>query len=154
MSGWLSDVVGGPREAHHVGSADEYRTWVLKLRARLAPQQPGLRESTTPLPAYVSHGRWVVQCPCGNCPSASREWGIAVCVECGVVHPCDFSERADTVEAILLARPGVLHRDFFPTEAIARKHGEPEAHSVLGLARKNRQEGDPATRRVVPKGGG
>lgn len=55
---------------------------------------------------FVSAGRWVVMCSCHNGPSASPEWDLACCFECGAIYramawPVDRLE----IEAVLMAMP-------------------------------------------------
>lgn len=59
-----------------------------------------------PLEVFVSGGRWLVECPCGNCPMVAPEWGnLALCYECGAIYdklvmPVD----AHLIEAMLVLR--------------------------------------------------
>jgi hypothetical protein len=78
-------------------------------------------------PAYVSHGRWVADCPAPGCSSAQavspedkRFW----CVHCEnawvegrwirVQWPEDWQER----EELLLRRPEIKTRNAFPHETV------------------------------------
>jgi hypothetical protein len=134
MSGWLQNVIGGPVQAHGVHSAEEYRARA--LAAVRAHGVPGLTEQSEQSVAYVSDGRWVVDCACGNSPSASHEWGLAICMECGAVYEPTFPAARPAIEDTLLARARPSQRHFFP------QRGE----TLQSLKAENRQHGDAATR--------
>lgn len=56
--------------------------------------------------AYVNHGRWLVQCSCGNGAFTHPEWRVACCAECGAVfRGVVFPENRAEIEAVLLKRP-------------------------------------------------
>jgi hypothetical protein len=107
----LRNVIGGPREAHGVDSPDSYarRAKAFLIKHGLST---GLQDRPQTPSAYVSDGRWVVDCDCGNAPSASHEWGLAICFECGSVYRPHFPADRGEIEAELLKRP-VANRHFF-----------------------------------------
>lgn len=78
---------------------------------RLSPQQ------TRP-EAFVSQGRWVINCTCGNGPSASPEWELAVCLECGKVWQPVFPDRRELLETVLLSRERMANRNWEPAESV------------------------------------
>lgn len=130
--GLLSKVVGGPEQAHGVRSEAEYR---LRAKSFLLRHglQPILVERTERPEAYVSDSRWVIDCDCGNGPSASPEWGIAICLECGAVYRPTFPEDLGDVEAALLARPSPRNRHWHPErETAADLRHENRAHGIGG----------------------
>jgi hypothetical protein len=55
------------QDIHLVSTAQEYRAWHAGHMAqrRRAGLQGKAADSTTPFDAYINHGRWVVDCPCG-----------------------------------------------------------------------------------------
>lgn len=67
-------------------------------------------------PVWVSGGKVLVECPCGNCPSVSLEWGgLGLCFECGAVYeglaaPAEFA----AIERALMARPRLTDRYWTP----------------------------------------
>lgn len=137
---WLDRVIGRPEQAHRVKTPEEYRQKAQAFLLRHGAS-PVLRERTEQSPAYVSDGRWVCDCDCGNSPSVSPEWGMAVCFECGSVWqptmPADYREA----ERILLARSSVFNRHYFPTDHLARRRGLVRAETVADLRRENRAHG-------------
>lgn len=118
MSGWLQNVIGGPKQAHAISTPDEYAA---RARAFLEArgQPPALSEATSQPTAYVNDGRWVCDCPrafCNNSPSVSPDWGIAICLECGTVSRPMLPAFPASVERILLARPDARMRHFRPQD--------------------------------------
>ena len=85
--------------------------------------------------AYVNHGRWVVDCPCGSAQLACRSDRRFFCTDCRnawafgkwvrVTWP---AEEAD-IEALLLQRPFPRNRNWHPRE------------SASGLAMENADNG-------------
>lgn len=79
-------------------------------------------QSKTRLLAYVNHGRWVVDCPCGSAQLASRSDRRFWCVEChnawasGKWVGVDWPQDEADVEALLLERPEEKTRNWQPTE--------------------------------------
>lgn len=142
MAHWLRDVIGTPKELHGVESADAY---IAKAKAFLVRhgQKPSIREVAERPDAYISDGRWVCRCACGNGCAAHPEWEIAVCFECGTLYRPVFPDGRQLAEAVLLARPHSHNRHYFPTDETARIHGIPKRETVLGLARENRARGLP-----------
>lgn len=147
---WLTDTIGTPEQAHGVTTEAAYREWALKIRARMGVKSVALRDVKARPAAYVSHGRWVVECPCGNCPSAhpggTSAWPepVAVCVECGAVYRPTFAEPVEAVEATLLARPDIKMRDYYPTKEIAQRHGVGARDTLAALKKQNGEHGHPA----------
>lgn len=99
--------------------AESYRDWVTTL-LRVVRWMPGvvLVERGESSNAWVSDSRWVCSCDCGNCPSASRDWGIAICCECGSVWTPVFPPDAEEIEAGLLAIPDPMERDYKETRLL------------------------------------
>jgi hypothetical protein len=146
---WLKNTIGTPEQAHGVTSEAAYRAWALAIRKRMGVKSVPLRDVKTKVTAYVSHGRWVVQCGCGNCPSAhpggAPGWPepVAVCVECGAVFRPTFAESVEDVEAVLLARPEIRTRDYYPTKEIAQRHGVEARDTLAALKKQNTDHGHP-----------
>lgn len=145
MSHKLHGKIGTPAEAHAVTSAAEYRALAARHLAR-AGLVGALHDDPAPLPAFVSAGRWLVMCPCGNGPSAhpggAEGWPepVAVCFECGAVYRPVFPPLRAAAEEVLLARPHFSHRHWFPDPASAGRRGlRPER--VEDLVRENRARG-------------
>lgn len=112
----LDDVIGGPRECLRVDSLEAWTLKAMAIRAGLGLRTQLTRSSTT-LPAHVSDGRWVVDCPCGSAGLASHEWGVGICVDCGTIHAVAFPVQRKAVEETLLARPNPANRHFLPADA-------------------------------------
>ncbi len=112
----------GPLVAHGARTAEEYRA---KQAAHLRQLRSGYPLSgfgephavSEPIPAIVSGGRWVVMCPCGNAPSASPEWALACCFECGAVYEAvTFPADREAVEAALGRLPVGQPRHWAPKD--------------------------------------
>lgn len=136
---WLNNAIGRPEQAHGVRTEEEYRQRAMEFLARHG-RLPVLKERDGDQPpAYVSEGRWVCDCDCGNGPSASPEWGIAICFECGSIwRPIIPADHAEGEEA-LLQRPLPRYRHWFPDDVIARQRGRTRAETVNDLRRENRE---------------
>ncbi len=141
---WLLDKIGRPREAHGVNSPEEYMQRAKEFLIRHG-QRPILREREGPQPvAYVSDGRWVCDCDCGNGPSVDPEWRLAVCFECGSIWRPVIPARYREAERVLLARPSPANRHWFPDPKIARRVGLLKAETIGDLKRDNQRMGLPA----------
>lgn len=138
MSHLLRDRIGTPETQHRVGTAEDYVAWVRQAHVNLGGTPQDVAPSGLTLDAYVSDGRWVVQCPCGNGPSAHPEWKIAACVECGAVHGVRVPRDWRRGEAALLGREHPHQRHWFPTDETARAHGLERHETVATLLRENR----------------
>jgi len=112
----LDDAIGGPRECLRVDSLDAWVRRAMAIRAGLG-WTAQLTRSSVALPAHVSDGRWVVDCPCGSAGLASHEWGVGICVDCGTIHAVAFPPQRKAVEETLLARPNPTNRHFMPAAA-------------------------------------
>lgn len=126
--------IGRPLEAHGARTPTEYRARqaqhiadIKVARPELAWRDPFL-SSETPTP-FVSGGRWVVMCGCGNAPSYDPDWRLALCFECGAsyerVPPPD---RSDHGEAVLMARPAMTQRHWLVGETLRDLIAENIAH--------------------------
>lgn len=143
---WLQDAIGGPRECLQVDSPEAYELWA--RRVRMGMRAPAaLKRATRSQPAHVSDGRWCFDCPCGSAGLASHEWGVGICVDCGVIHPVTFPDDRAEAEATLLARPNVLHRHYFPHAATARRRGLARGETVEHLEAENVARKVPVRRR-------
>lgn len=143
---WLMDKIGTPEDAHNVRSPQDYVAMARKVLSGNGVRPGRVHAVAAPVEAYVSDGRWVVQCACGNGPSAHPEWRLAVCFLCGAILEAVFPPNWRTGEAILLAREAPTRRHWFPHERVARRHGIERAESVLALARENRRHDRPVRR--------
>lgn len=131
----LQDVIGGPRECLRVDSLDDWTRKAMQIRASLGlPAQ--LTRSSVAVPAHVSDGRWVFDCPCGSAGLASHEWATGICIDCGTIHAVAFPAQRADVEAELLARP-VRNRHFFPHAPDALKRGLPAGETLASIRREN-----------------
>ncbi len=71
-------------------------------------------------PVFVSGGKWLVVCACGNCPSVAPEWaGLACCYECGAMYEgLVLPGRAAEIEQALVVRPGLAARHWTPALSV------------------------------------
>lgn len=150
---WLQNVIGTPVEGLRVKSEDQYRAKALAIQKGLGVQ-PRLVETGKRRPAYVSDGRWVLDCDCGNGCLAhpgdgSKAWprSVAICTECGNVYTPRFPEERKAVEAALLVRPNPLNRHFFPDKTTARQRGFGRGEVLEDLERENTERGLSARKR-------
>jgi hypothetical protein len=97
----------GPTEMHrHQGVRDRATFAVAQERFLASGGRPGQWECDMPADPRVNHGRWIVDCVCGNGASVSHEWREARCFACGAVYRgVAFPANADEIERVLVARP-------------------------------------------------
>lgn len=117
-------TIGTPREAHGVDTVEKYFALANSIRSKgmsVLPTRTWLpfRDVLHAVPE-INCGRWIVRCECGNCPSASPEWDLAICLECFAVYKdIEFPEDYRDLETILMERPKMLNRNWFPIETAA-----------------------------------
>lgn len=127
-------TITGPLHAHGVRTAEEYRAYQAHHIRQLQAARPvgpwgDPHAVTDPIVAVISGGRWVVICVCGNAPSASPEWRLACCCECGRIYEAvSFPENREAIEAVLLLRPVSRTRNWVPSETVADLEHENVAH--------------------------
>jgi hypothetical protein len=136
---WLQGVIGGPRECLGVSSLDAWQNKAKTMRVRMG-LSPALRTATRKQPAHVSVSRWVFDCPCGSAGLASHEWGVGICVDCGVIHPVSFPDDRAEVEAVLLDRP-VQNRHYFPARETATRRGFARGERLADITGENEIRG-------------
>jgi hypothetical protein len=116
--------IAGPPECHGVRTAAEYRALQHDVLRRLvatglAPATLTPHAGGTAPPPYVSAGRWVLDCPCGNAPSVSVPWDLALCLECGAIYTgLAFPPDRPRIETVLLNRQR-QQRNWKPPETLA-----------------------------------
>lgn len=125
-----------PLHVHGARSEAEYRQQQRDHLMRLQTARPALGFGDpwlveAPAEALVSGGKWIVRCACGNGPSASPAWQLALCFECGAVFEgVTFPEDAADVELALLARPQLRNRHWAAPETVADLIAENVQHGV------------------------
>jgi hypothetical protein len=87
----------------------------------------------TPMPAYINHSRWLVDCACGNGVPVTIGDGPreAVCFVCGMVwtNPVFPADESD-IERLLVQRRHTPTRNWQPGETVADLHRENDEHGV------------------------
>jgi hypothetical protein len=94
-------------------------------------------------PARVNHGRWIVDCPAGDCLAALRVEGATGVCDCRDDNVCDHPEiphdlafaverpaDADEITRILDLRPTRPSRNWYPGETLAEVKAENVEHGV------------------------
>jgi hypothetical protein len=109
------------------------RDW-LKLEALklLVHVEPG--EYVRSLPARVLYGRWMVDCPeCNGALDVDPDEPVFLCLSCGwpgklavVVFPQDRKE----IERLLVLRPQIHTRNWFPGEPVKNLATENHEHGL------------------------
>lgn len=125
-----------PLHVHGVRTPEEYRALQRSAIANGKTARPGLNwkepwPSDRGRSAFVSGGKWIVICDCGNGPSADPEWRLALCLECGAVYedvalPDDRAE----IERLLLERAQVSNRHWHRAETVSDLARDNAAHGV------------------------
>lgn len=137
MAGWLQSVIGRPRQAHGAKTPQEYLNRATSYRRSMGKRMgvpTDMHDDMAAIFAYVSSGRWVVNCQtpgCNNGPSADPEWRLAVCYECGTVYRnVVVPTRWKEYEYHLLRCPDPQIRHCFPFAPIALRYGLQGAQSI------------------------
>ena len=115
-----------PLHVHGARTPEEYRALQRQFIANCRRARPTRRVaepwlSLDSLGAYVTGGKWVVACPCGNKPSAHPDWHLACCFEpeCGAIYQgVRFPEDAAAITEILLRR-APRYQSWLPSETLA-----------------------------------
>lgn len=135
----LPNFIKEPPHVHPgVATPEQYRQKQRMVIRHNAQALPGLpwREPWLCLdrpPVFISGGKWVIECSCGNCPSVSLAWGgLALCFECGAVYEgLPLPEQAALIAALLAARPRLMDRYWNPHVSVSDLQDQ---NAVLGLA--------------------
>lgn len=113
--------IRGPRLVHGVRSETEYAR---KHAAQLAELRRTGREvyewsADDGAEVLVSGGKWLVVCSCANAPSASVEWDVARCFDCGAVfRHMVWPEDSTDIALTLRARPEPHTRNWRAPETL------------------------------------
>lgn len=109
----------------NVKSERDYRAQQARYLAKFCESypnmpQPKARIVTPHPPAFVSGGRWLVECACGNCPAIEPTYnGLALCYECGAIYEgVELPADAAAIEQALVARPNMADRYWNPHMAL------------------------------------
>ena len=125
-----------PFDVHGVSSPDAYRAF---HAATLAAQRVRAPHRNLPEPwiclvprdVYVTFGKWLIRCVCGNAPSVSPEWRLACCLECGAVfESLSIPDDYQAIESMLLARPALVNQAWLQPETVDDLAAENAAHGV------------------------
>jgi hypothetical protein len=86
---------------------------------------------TTHLFARIEHGRWIADCACGSGVNVQPGWPEARCLGCGAVYSdVVFPLNRAAIEAVLVKRPGLANRNWWPSESLEDLERENDAHGV------------------------
>lgn len=132
----------GPHHLHpRVKTESDYREKQREAMRRGRLKYPNLdwpdpwRYEGGSLPSvYLSGGMWQIHCAtvgCGNRPSASPLWRLALCFECGAIYEgLVFPPNVRGIERALLARPIPANRNWLPHETVDDLQRENRAHGI------------------------
>lgn len=124
----VPDYLLGPHHVHPgVNTEADYRRQQAETiaRGRALYQNLPWRDPwrwTGSLPSVrVAQGAWQIECAtgCGNFPSVSPEWGIALCYDCGAVYEDIMIPEAAEIERLLVRRQRLANRNWLPGETVA-----------------------------------
>ena len=136
MSFWPKTIMG-PLYVHGARTECEYADLQARaiavgraVRPALNWRDPWVVDS--PQQAFVSGGKWLVRCSCRNAPSASIEWSIARCFECGAVYTnIEWPDNAIEIERVLCLRPHPSNRAWIAGETVDDLKDENVAHKIV-----------------------
>ena len=121
------------RHVHHQNSREDFRDYHRATLAKIRQRGVRVVEHAIELPVAmrIEHGRWLTDCPSGSGVIGDAEWSEARCFACGAVFLSPvFPECLPDVEAALLRRPRIEHRNWFPGETVSDLTAENVQHGV------------------------
>lgn len=108
---------------------------------RAAGSRVEIHNDTEPRVAYIDLGRWLIFCPCNAGNATGPDEPVAFCFRCGARHTnIVFPEDWRAIEAALLARPRVEHRNYHPRPIARLLEGPDAAGDTLGTLRIENDE--------------
>lgn len=135
MSIWPTTLMT-PLHVHGVRTEADYRALQSQFIARGRQVRPALQWRDPWVCAdqpdvFVAGGKWLVACACGNAPSVSPEWRLALCFECGAIYEgVTMPPDAAAIEAVLSRRPHPINRAWRRPETVEDLQRENAAHGV------------------------
>ena len=107
---------------------------ILPALAKLQIKEQGYAVESPPLQAFVSHGKWLVQCECGG---GEKVWdeGWMMCMSClngrhgHKYRPTKFPRQRRAIEGLLQVRP-VPNRNWRPGENLALLRRDNQIHAA------------------------
>lgn len=94
-----------------------------RIQGSLARRGVSPAASSVALHAYVNHGRWVADCPCGGAELVA-EGRRMVCGSCGLNSPVTFPANTDEIERVLHERRDTAARNWYPGETVEMLEAE------------------------------
>jgi hypothetical protein len=82
--------------------------------------------------AYVNHGRWIADCHrCGSGLAITLNSSDGYCFECGAVHlHVAWPDKWEQIEGLLLYRPVMSTRNWYPNESVSALKAENVSHGL------------------------
>lgn len=120
-----------------ISDPDSYRASALDYLRETGPIRRLTNRRKHP-GAFVSCGRWVAQCDCGSGASASPEWRLAICFECGAVYRPQFPVDWPEAETELLKRSDPNTRNWMPDDESAQRYGLDAPETVAMLTNESK----------------
>lgn len=134
--GLWPNVIMSPLHVHGARTEREYEALQRRMIAngRIAHHALNWRdpwESEDQPPVFISGGKWLVRCECGNAPSVHPEWLVSRCFECGAIYRgLALPVNADRIEAVLALRPRPSNRAWSGSETVEDLVVENVLHGV------------------------
>lgn len=136
----LRDVTDQLAPGHRCGPADRAAEWAPAAFWRATTPWEQARCAKTlrgaDTPAYVSEGRWVIDCPdCGSAQMANRTDHRFMCSDCaniavgGKWRPVVWPGDTEAIESVLEQRP-VPNQNWAPGETVEQLAVENLAHGL------------------------
>ncbi len=127
----MEHKIHGPAEGMKHAGVTDVDSYLSLHRNVLQEQQRVPQENSQERVAYVNHGRWVVDCntDCHGAGLTSPTFNVSVCFDCGTVYTnIVFPDNAAAIEAVLLKRPDMVHRNWSRPETIELLETENVTH--------------------------
>lgn len=122
-------IIQGPPQVLGVPSPQAY---LGRLVDALAHRSLTAWKAGDRLRAYVNHGRWLVDCPCGESCSTSPAWGMACCLGCGAIFEAiEFPPARMRQDIEHLFEPRTMaQRNWYWRESVEQLAAENIAHGL------------------------
>jgi hypothetical protein len=113
------DKITGPIEGHGHAGVTDITSYKKVHASAMQAAEKDVFEVMSEVEAYISHGRWVVDCVCHGAGFTSPEFKVSCCFDCGRMYTSVvFPKQRKQIEEVLLSRRDKENRNWIPGELV------------------------------------